>query len=72
VGRAIDYMRALRVPNAADIAKRLEAIERDAPLGECLGYGKAAGPRPNDAVTLQIPNLSTNLLGAIPGPLRPN
>ena len=67
MGRAIDHMRALRVPDAADIAKRLEAIERNAPLGECLGHGKAASPRPDDAVTLQIPDLSTNLLGAIPG-----
>ena len=38
IGRAIHHVRALRVPDAADIAKGLEAVVRDAALGKGLGH----------------------------------
>ena len=48
-------MRALRVPDAADIRQRLETIEGNAALGKTLGHGQAAGSRANNAETLHRP-----------------
>src|SRR5262245_54244093 len=55
VGRAVNGMRTLGIPNAADIAERLEAIESDPPFGEGLGHGKPASSRADDAKTLHGP-----------------
>src|SRR4029077_13919121 len=51
IGRAVDHVRALRIPDAADIGERLEAVERNAALGEGLGRRKAGGPGADDAVS---------------------
>ena len=39
-------MRAVGVPDAADIGKRLETIEGNAALGEGLGHRKPEAPAP--------------------------
>jgi hypothetical protein len=52
VGRAIDDVWALRIPDAADVGQRLETIEGDAALGKALGHGQAAGTRADDTETL--------------------
>ena len=51
IGRAVDHVRILRIPDAADIGIGLEAIERNAALGEGLGDRQAAGPSANDAIS---------------------
>ena len=51
IGRAVDHVRALRVPDAADIGKRLEAVERDAALGKGLGHRESAGAGADDAIS---------------------
>ena len=45
-------MRAVGIPDAADIGERLETIEGDAALGESLRHGKTRGARTDDTVTL--------------------
>src|ERR1700704_3935307 len=55
-GRAIDDVGAVGIPNTADIGERLETVERNAPLGESLGYRQAAGPRADDTETLHLPS----------------
>ena len=52
VGRAVDDVRALRIPDAADVGQRLETIEGNAALGKTLGHGQAAGTRADNAETL--------------------
>ena len=47
-------MRALGVPDAADVAERLEAVERNAALGEGLGHRKPAGAGADDAIPRQF------------------
>src|SRR5262245_51624492 len=55
IGRAVNRVRALGIPDAADIAERFEAIEGDPLFGEGLGHGKPASSRADDAKTLHGP-----------------
>src|SRR6476620_11230883 len=50
IGRAVDHVRALRVPNAADVGERLEAVERDATLDKGLNDRESAGACADDAI----------------------
>ena len=47
-------MRVLRIPDAADVAERLETVEGNAALGEGLGHGEPAGPGADDAITRHV------------------
>src|SRR5215471_4288939 len=51
-GRTVDRVRACRVPDAADIGERLEAVEWDSAFGEGLGHSKSAGAGADDAIPL--------------------
>ncbi len=61
-------MRTVRIPDAANIGERLEAVEWDAALGECLGHSKAASARADDTVTLHRPSLFPHLAKRRSGP----
>ena len=53
IGRSVDRVRAVGVPEAADIGERLEAVEGYAALGEGLGHRKTRRARAHDAITLR-------------------
>src|SRR3954452_9635388 len=57
IGRAIDHVRTVGIPDAADVGERLEAIERYAALGEGLGHRETRGARADDSVTLHPPSM---------------
>src|SRR5262252_5083552 len=52
IGRAVDRVRIVRVPDAANIGERLKAVEGDAALGEGLGDREPASAGANDAIPL--------------------
>ena len=56
MGRAVDGMGAIRVPDTPDIPLGLEAIEGNPALNEGFGHGEAASARPDDTETLHVPS----------------
>src|SRR5262245_23670009 len=55
IGGAVNGVRTIVIPDAADIAECLGAIEGDPLFGEGLGHGEPASSRADDAKTLHGP-----------------